>query len=118
MLQNVAGCDSVVTLRLTVNPTIPKDDSITICSAQLPYTWYTKTNAQSGDTLMLQNVAGCDSVVTLRLTVNPTIATNDSITICSAQVPYTWHGKANAQSGDTLMLQNVAGCDSVITLRL
>lgn len=38
-LQNVHGCDSLVTLLLTVNPSLYAEESITICQNELPYTY-------------------------------------------------------------------------------
>ena len=67
------GCDSVLTLVLTVNPTYNRSDSKTINSSELPYTYGDTVFAvgtQSGTfVLHRQTAAGCDSVVTLTLTV-------------------------------------------------
>jgi hypothetical protein len=84
-LQNVAGCDSVITLNLTIKQ--PTASSVTVSNCG-PYTWPVSglTYNVSGmykDTLT--NVAGCDSVITLNLTINiaPTItliASEDTLT--------------------------------------
>ena len=70
-LTNVEGCDSVVTLDLTVNNSNTGTDTQTACNS---YTWidsiaYTSSNNIATHTLT--NVEGCDSVVTLDLTINP-----------------------------------------------
>jgi hypothetical protein len=63
------GCDSIIQLNLTINlPTT----GIDVQSACNPYTWidgitYTSNNNTATDTLM--NVLGCDSIVTLDLTI-------------------------------------------------
>ena len=86
-LVNSVGCDSIATLKLTVRPTTYSTTPISVCQKDLPYIWNTKSYTQSGifkDTLV--NSVGCDSVVTLNLTVNPIpTVTNTSLTetICS-----------------------------------
>ena len=65
----LSGCDSIVTLNLTINPTINQTENITNCGN---YSWNGNTYNSSGtyrDTL--QTLNGCDSVVTLNLIINP-----------------------------------------------
>ena len=92
-------------------------DTITACDS---YTWidnitYTSSNTSAKDTLV--NVWGCDSVVTLNLTINSNTGT-DVQTACDS---YTWinditYTSSNTSAKDTLV--NVWGCDSVVTLNL
>ena len=68
------------------------------------------------DTLMAAN--GCDSLVTLHLTVQSSIATALNDTICAGG-SYLFKGQSLTNSGtylDTLTAQG--GCDSIITLNL
>ena len=67
-------------------------DYATICSNQLPYTWQGVTFNAAGtqDIHLSSTVTGCDSLVHLHLTVNPTLTGDDYETICSNQLPYTW----------------------------
>jgi hypothetical protein len=68
-LTNVYGCDSVVTLDLTINSSNTGTDVITACDS---YTWIdglTYTASNNTATYTLTNVSGCDSVVTLDLTI-------------------------------------------------
>ena len=44
----------------------------------------------------LTNAVGCDSVVTLNLTIHNSIATNDSAVACDN---YTWNGNVYDTSG-------------------
>ena len=119
-LPTVYGCDSVVTMTLTVNPTYTVTDVQTICENQLPYTWNGITfNAAGTQNVTLQTVNGCDSVVTMTLTVNPTYAVTDAQTICASELPYTWNGVTFYAAGaQTVTLQTVNGCDSVVTMTL
>ena len=120
VLQNINGCDSTVTLQLVVNPNVVYTENITICEAQLPFTWNGQTFTSAGDgTATLQNINGCDSVVTLHLSVNPIVTGSETITICEGQLPFTWNGQTLTAAGTTTAtLQNVVGCDSIATLHL
>ena len=68
------GCDSVVTLELTVNPTYAYTIYDTLCNGDSLYfggSYYNVTGTYIDSALTTE---GCDSVVTLELTVNPTYA--------------------------------------------
>ena len=119
-LQNINGCDSTVTLHLTVNPNVTSTQNITICEAQLPFTWNGQTLTAAGTrTATLHNINGCDSIVTLHLFVNPIVTGSETITICEGQLPFTWNGQTLTASGTrTATLQNIVGCDSIATLHL
>jgi len=119
-LQAVTGCDSVIILNLTVNPTYAVTDAATICENELPYTWngveFTTAGTQN---VTLTTVTGCDSVVTMTLTVNPTYAVTDEASICESELPYTWNGiEFTAAGTQNVTLQTVNGCDSVVTMTL
>ncbi len=117
-LTNAAGCDSVVTLDLTINNSSTGTDVITACDS---YTWidgntYTASNTTA--THILTNAAGCDSVVTLNLTINYSTTSVDAVTACDT---YTWiDGNTYTSSNNTAThtVTNAVGCDSVITLNL
>ncbi len=119
-LTNAAGCDSVVTLNLTVNYSNTGIDEHTACDT---YTWidgieYTASNNEATFTLENANAAGCDSVVTLNLTINNSNTGVDVQTACDS---YTWiNGETYTASNNeaTFTLENAAGCDSVVTLNL
>ena len=65
------GCDTVITLNLTVNQPSSSSISQTICSPNT-YSFNGQSYSTTGTyTATLTNAAGCDSVVTLNLTVNP-----------------------------------------------
>lgn len=116
VLINALGCDSIVTLKLTINSNTGTD-VITACDS---YTWIdgnTYTTSNNAATHVLTNTAGCDSVVTLNLTIG-TNSGVDEITSCG---PYRWmNGITYTSSTNTVThtLTNAAGCDSVVTLNL
>jgi hypothetical protein len=69
-LQNAAGCDSLVTLNLTIKHSSTATDVKTACDS---YKWIdgvTYTTSNNTATHTLQNAAGCDSLITLNLTIN------------------------------------------------
>ena len=69
---NAAGCDSTVTLNLTINTATTGTDTQIACGS---FDWidgitYTASNSTATHTLVNSNTAGCDSTVTLNLTIN------------------------------------------------
>ena len=114
---NAAGCDSVVTLHLTINQPTVSSRSVTACSN---YSWNDSVYTRSGTyTFTTTNAAGCDSIATLILTINHSTASVTSITVCSNMLPYTWNGVDYTQAGTyTYTTTNAAGCDSIATLQL
>jgi len=83
------------------------------------YTLNNQTYTTSGtylQTLTNANAAGCDSIITLNLTINNANSSTLNITNCG---PYTYNNQTYSASGTyTQFAQNVAGCDSTITLNL
>lgn len=103
---------------VTVNSSAHTTDARIICAAQQPYTWNGIPNAINGTVWHTTTVQGCDSIVTLQLTVNPYLSSSATITICSGQI-YTFNGITynTSQTGlkDTF---STAACDSIVTLDL
>lgn len=80
-MTNIAGCDSTVSLNLTINNTNAGTDIINACNS---YTWLdgdTYTSSNSTATYVISNAAGCDSIVTLNLTIN---VVDNSVTVIDA----------------------------------
>ena len=70
-IQTVAGCDSIINLTLAVNPILASSSSMTLCQGESTL-FFGQTLTNTGVYQQtLQTVAGCDSVVTLNLTVYP-----------------------------------------------
>jgi|GEM_PF-414912 len=118
ILTNAAGCDSTVTLNLTINEGTSGSESITACDS---FTWEAngETYAESGAySTTLTNAAGCDSTATLNLTINNSNSGSESVAACDS---FTWsaNGETFTESGSyTEVLTNAAGCDSTVTLNL
>jgi hypothetical protein len=106
----------VVTLNLTINPNTTGIDTQVSCDS---YTWIdgvTYTESTNTPTYTLTSANGCDSVVTLNLTIN--LSVHDTI-VDTAINEYTWNGTTYTESG-VYMYEGVttAGCDSIVTLML
>lgn len=97
-LVNASGCDSIITLDLTLNSTY-STDSIVACDS---YTWingntYNTSDSTARDTLV--NAVGCDSIITLNITI---IHTDSSITLSGDTISANLKG-AKYQWYDCLM---------------
>ncbi|PLX26211.1 hypothetical protein C0581_04925, partial [Candidatus Parcubacteria bacterium] len=114
IIPNAAGCDSTITLHLTVNNSTTGDTTATVCDSLV---WLGSTYYTSGDySDIIPNAAGCDSTITLHLTVNNSSTGDTTATVCDSLV---WLGSTYYTSGDYEdIIPNAAGCDSTITLHL
>ena len=121
-LTNVLGCDSVISLSLTVSRRYTQDIPRTECDS---YTWNDSTYYESGDyTHTYQTIHGCDSVVTLKLTINPSSQpAYFTDAICQGEV-YTENGfdlPAQDSVGvfeHSFNFRTINGCDSISHLTL
>lgn len=114
------GCECINNLNLTVNYSSSFTDVITACES---YTWIdnvTYTSSNNSATYLLSNAIGCDSIVTLDLTIHPVVEGTDVISACGS---YTWidgntYTSSNNTATHTLVGGNANGCDSIVTLNL
>ncbi|MFK7786069.1 MAG: SBBP repeat-containing protein [Crocinitomicaceae bacterium] len=115
------GCDSIITLNLTILSPSTGTDVRTECS---PYLWidgntYTANNNSATFTFNNASANGCDSIVTLDLTINNPTGI-DTHTSCG---PYQWidgntYDFSNNTATYTISGGAVNGCDSVVVLDL
>lgn len=117
-LTSANGCDSTVTLVLTVNPTYQSTINATICANE-SYLFNGQNLNSTGFYLQqLSTISGCDSNIVLHLTVLPVKQSTLNITSCNGQ-PYVYNNTPFGQSGTYPFTFNAAnGCDSVVTLHL
>jgi len=118
-LTNSAGCDSIATLNLSVNSFVPNTDIQSACSS---FTWidgntYSSSTNSPTFTISGGSAAGCDSVITLNLTVNQNTSSQQNINACG---PYQNDlGQIFNESGSyNFVLPTSAGCDSVVTVNV
>ncbi|MBQ7279986.1 MAG: hypothetical protein IJR13_04585 [Bacteroidales bacterium] len=109
---NGQGCPDTKTLNLTINHATVHTDIRVECDS---YTWidgqtYTASTTTPTYTVTGGNSKGCDSVVTLYLTINASTSTNlGSEYVCSTTT--TWHGNTYAVPGTySYVSSNAAGC--------
>ena len=118
VLTNVAGCDSIVTLHLTINPTY--NDTVAAVESCHSYYWAEAdtTIMETGNfTHVFQTVKGCDSIITLPVTIYPTY--NDTVTAVEECDSYYWTEADTTitETGNfTHVFTSIHGCDSIVTL--
>ncbi len=116
-IPNTSGCDSVITINLTINNSSMSSLNVTECDNYLSPAGATYT--MSGiymDTI--PNAVGCDSVITINLTITNSTSSSKTITSCG---DYLWgHNGVTYSSSGVYMdtISNAVGCDSVLTLDL
>ena len=120
------GCDSIITLttKIVKKPHVALDSSI--CECETPYKFNKKLLYESGtyyDTL--KTIHGCDSFITLNLTVNPcyTMPVEEGV-VCGNE-EFEWRNKVfkNLKVDSTYLFYDSLktekyNCDSVYTLEL
>ena len=110
-------CDSIVAVTITVKHSTASEETAEACDS---YVWNSNTYTASGDyTYTTTNAVGCDSVVTLHLTIHNSVATTEEAgEVCNA---FYW------AFADTLITntgsykhteQTIYGCDSTVTLNV
>jgi len=116
----VLGCDSLVVLKLYVNPTYAHTDTVTICDSELPYNYGDSVLTHAGSyNVHFNTILSCDSLVVLKLNVNPTYAHTDTVTICDSEFPYTYGDSVlNAGGSYNIHFHTILGCDSLVVLKL
>jgi len=112
------GCDSIVTLNLTVLPALTNALDVQICS-NTSYEFNGNTLTEPGTyTAVYTAVSGCDSTVTLTLSVLPSFTGELAATICAGE-GYQFNGAILTESGVyTSALTASNGCDSTVVLTL
>ncbi|MBI2269539.1 MAG: hypothetical protein HYU69_04180, partial [Bacteroidetes bacterium] len=116
------GCDSVVTLNLTINNSTTGNDIQTACNS---YTWIDGNNYTASTNTPTYTIAGgssqgCDSIVTLNLTINTFASGTDVQTACNS---YTWIDGNNYTASTntptyTIVGGSSEGCDSIVHANL
>ena len=120
-LLTVAGCDSIITTNVTMNPEYAITSNITTCqnsSVTYPDGVTAVIIANTTHVSNLLTAAGCDSVITTNVTMNPEFAITSNISACqNSSVTYP-DGVTAVIITNTSHVSNLltaAGCDSIIT---
>lgn len=118
------GCDSIVSLNLTIADTIIVTQILTKCRNELPFKWNNINITAGGNNVARYRTPGsngCDSITVLNVIVNPTdsVVVNDSV--CRNALPYVWNGINVTTSGNNVARytkNNRYNCDSITILNL
>lgn len=113
-LTNVVGCDSTITLDLTINYSNSATISPVVCDS---FSANGQTYFSSG--IYIQNLTttkGCDSTLTIDLTINYSSSKIIDTIACDS---FNINGQTYTTTGVyTQALTNSAGCDSILTLNV
>lgn len=122
---NVAGCDSTVTLDLTIRYSSDSVYRDTVCDSMQWISgdslWYYESTLEQMPSMTFDNAAGCDSVVYLALVVKHSSESEDVHDTCDT---YTWPVDAQTYTESTNEPRivhsgaNAEGCDSTVRLSL
>jgi gliding motility-associated-like protein len=109
-LTSVNGCDSIVNLNLTINPVFNTTIDTSICQGDNFIIGSQNLSSSGQYNFTFQSQSGCDSLVTINLTVNPLpVLLCSPVTICSGDttvlspsgaISYNWvplFGAVNSQ---------------------
>lgn len=112
------GCDSIVSVSVTELPTITNSINPTICSnGSYVYDGVIYDATNTTGTHIFTSALGCDSTVTVTLTIQNVINTNIDTTLCnggSIVVNGTTYNGSNPTGQETFTLPG--GCDSVVSI--
>jgi uncharacterized repeat protein (TIGR01451 family) len=112
------GCDSFVTFHLIVNPLVTDTITRSICmgdTLHIASHHYTNTGTYT-DTL--HAISGCDSIVTLQLTVKPTYHDTITRSICMGDTLHIGSHAYTTSGIYAVILTNSVGCDSLVIVNL
>lgn len=116
-LLNSQGCDSLVSLMLTMKYSNYRIDTFTACDSLTWIDGITYYSSNDSAIYVVSKQSGCDSVMRLNLTIYPRLVT-DWVVACDS---FTWTNGLTYYSNNTTATDssiNVLGCDSITTLNL
>ena len=114
-----AGCDSLVTINLTVNEVYDDNTTVSICEGESYQLGSQLLTASGVYGEVLTSVTGCDSSVLLTLEVESITTNTVEETICLGGDPFIFEADTFETEGNYLLTTtNAAGCDSLISLEL
>lgn len=120
LYQSTSGCDSLSILHVSVATSSVGTLDTTICLGQKLRGWGKTFTTTGRYEIMLQNAAGCDSLLLLNLHVEPTDTFRLRATVCSGSI-YTLNNQKFFNAGTYVQRLPGAtknGCDSLILLEL
>ncbi len=112
------GCDSMITVLLTVDPEITEVVDMTFCEGE-PFVYYGINTTQPGQYETVFPAAnGCDSTVIVNLEMLSVTTSRFPEYICEGDTYLLYDIVATESGMYSTTLTNAAGCDSIITVDL
>jgi len=120
MLQNVNGCDSLVTYNINVFPTFSASQNVVICPGQ---THTMPNGSQVGIagtyTYVFPSVNSCDSTIIVNLSLEPVITIPSNPQICQGETFTLPNGQVVNTTGlYQVSSGNGTGCDTIFAINL
>lgn len=117
-IANVGGCDSTITVNLTITSSTSASITPSSCysytSPSGNYTW--TSSGTYTDTI--PNAAGCDSTITINLTILSASSDSISISACNSYTSPSGNSTWTMSGSYMDTIANLAGCDSIIAINL
>lgn len=117
-LSTVLGCDSLLTINLTVNYSMNDTLVIAACdsygSPSGNYTW--TTSGMYYDTI--PTMAGCDSLLVIDLTISYSTSDTLDVSECDSYISPSGNNTWTTSGTYSDIIPNAAGCDSLLTINL
>lgn len=113
-----SGCDSVASLHLTVTPALTSSLTRQICPGQT-----VEFNGQQYGTagtfpITLSTALGCDSIVSLTISLQGAITTVDTLSKCPGE-SVVYRGQTFSNAGTfPVTISNAQGCDTIVNLTI
>ncbi|MCF8244407.1 MAG: gliding motility-associated C-terminal domain-containing protein [Saprospiraceae bacterium] len=117
-LQTANGCDSLVTLELTIQPMISSQMTVEICQGSSYLFGTQQLNTAGVYEQTFQTASGCDSLVLLTLNIASQTITHLTEEICEGSI-FTFGNDQLTSAGIYQQdLTGASGCDSTVILEL
>ena len=116
----IGQCANNTTMTVVINPIFNEVENVTICSNETPYLWNELSlSSSTTQSVTISSIDGCDSTVTLNLSVLPTFTTSLDSIVCQNELPLIWNELTFNDTGvQSLNLSSVNGCDSAVIMNV
>ena len=117
-IPTVDGCDSVITINLTISGGKANTISRTVCDQYTVPSGDETYSANGSYQDTLRTVNGCDSVLTINLTINESFTDTLDVTTCNSYTVPSGDETYNTSGTYQDTVPTSAGCDSVLVINL
>jgi len=116
------GCQGTASITIKPLPTSVSSQTIILCENEIPYLWNGQNLSLSGTySYSTTNSVGCDSTISLFLTIVPPTQTQIDSVVYAHTLPFSWLGQLidslGAYSHTSIHLDS-HGCDSTVVFTL